>query len=312
MKILDIQNVSKKFGNSTVVDDISFSVNSGEIYGLLGPNGAGKSTTINMICGLLSQTKGDILVFDKNTKKNLKSTKRDIGIVPQDIAIYEDLTAIENVMFFGSIYGISKKELKAKANKALEFVGLLDKAKTLPSKFSGGMKRRLNIACALVYEPKLIIMDEPTVGIDPQSRNYILESIKTLNKQGATIIYTSHYMEEVEEICTKIAIMDKGTIIAQGSKDELKHMCSELSQLELSISTPNNRDDILELIKNIENVENVLLNDNKLLITIKKSDKLEQILSVLIKNNISIQSINQKNIDLETVFLNLTGKKLRD
>ena len=182
MNILEIRELSKEFGDFKAVDGINLTVKQGEIYGLLGPNGAGKSTIINMICGLLSKSSGEIFILNKNAQKNSNDIKREIGIVPQEIAIYEDLTALENVIFFGSIYGLKGKDLKEKAMKALEFVGLLDKKKQFPSKFSGGMKRRLNIACALVHEPKLVIMDEPTVGIDPQSRNHILESIKKLNE----------------------------------------------------------------------------------------------------------------------------------
>ncbi|SHF01092.1 ABC transporter ATP-binding protein [Clostridium fallax] len=311
MKILEIKNLSKKFGNFKAVDNINLSVEEGEVYGLLGPNGAGKSTTINMICSLLSPSEGEILIFGDKISKKSKEIKKKIGIVPQDIAIYEDLTALENTMFFGSIYGLKGKVLKEKAMKALEFVGLKEKAKSFPSKFSGGMKRRLNIACALVHEPKLIIMDEPTVGIDPQSRNHILESIKKLNSNGATIIYTSHYMEEVEAICTKIAIIDKGKVIAEGTKEELKNNFKDFNKL---IITSNNEIKInLEDLKEIDGVEVVTLKGNILEINHSiENDNLNSILSYLMNNKISIKEIEKTTVDLETVFLNLTGKKLRD
>ncbi len=218
MNIVEIKNLEKKFGHNTVVNNINLAVKEGQVFGFLGPNGAGKSTTINMICGLLTPTKGEIFILGKKMDNKDKDLKNNIGIVPQDIAIYEDLTAYENVAFFGGLYGIRGQELKERVKETLEFVGLLDRAKDFPYKFSGGMKRRLNIACALVHQPKLIIMDEPTVGIDPQSRNHILESIKKLNERGCTIIYTSHYIDEVEQLCTDIAIIDKGTIIAKGKK----------------------------------------------------------------------------------------------
>lgn len=311
MKILEIKNLSKQFGDYKAVNNINLVVNQGDIYGLLGPNGAGKSTTINMICGLISPTSGEILILNEKISKNSKKLKKQIGIVPQEIAIYEDLTALENVMFFGSIYGLKGRKLKEKAMDALEFVGLADKSKVFPSKYSGGMKRRLNIACALVHEPKIVIMDEPTVGIDPQSRNHILESIKTLNDKGTTIIYTSHYMEEIEAICTKISIMDNGNVIAEGTKDQLKSNFKNINRLILEIGNNNSID--INKLKEIEGVEEVKLNNNMLEISNKmESNNLDEILITLISNKVSIKSIEKTNVDLETVFLNLTGKKLRD
>ncbi|MBU3136216.1 ABC transporter ATP-binding protein [Clostridium gasigenes] len=311
MNILEIRELSKEFGDFKAVDGINLTVKQGEIYGLLGPNGAGKSTIINMICGLLSKSSGEIFILNKNAQKNSNDIKREIGIVPQEIAIYEDLTALENVIFFGSIYGLKGKDLKEKAMKALEFVGLLDKKKQFPSKFSGGMKRRLNIACALVHEPKLVIMDEPTVGIDPQSRNHILESIKKLNETGTTIIYTSHYMEEVEAICTKIAIIDNGKVVAEGTKEELKAQFKEFNKIILKVSNIENVD--ISKLKEIHGVDKVDCMGNTIEISTNTSiDNLDKILMVIMDSEVSIKSIEKTSIDLETVFLNLTGKKLRD
>ncbi|MBU3090034.1 ABC transporter ATP-binding protein [Clostridium gasigenes] len=311
MNILEIRELSKEFGDFKAVDGINLTVKQGEIYGLLGPNGAGKSTIINMICGLLSKSSGEIFILNKNAQKNSNDIKREIGIVPQEIAIYEDLTALENVIFFGSIYGLKGKDLKEKAMKALEFVGLLDKKKQFPSKFSGGMKRRLNIACALVHEPKLVIMDEPTVGIDPQSRNHILESIKKLNETGTTIIYTSHYMEEVEAICTKIAIIDNGKVVAEGTKEELKAQFKEFNKIILKVSNIENVD--ISKLKEIHGVDKVDCMGNTIEISTNTSiDNLDKILMVIMNSEVSIKSIEKTSIDLETVFLNLTGKKLRD
>ena len=311
MNVLEIKKLSRQFGNFKAVDNINLEVKQGEIYGLLGPNGAGKSTTINMICGLLTPTNGEILILNEKITKNSKEVKKKIGIVPQDIAIYEDLTAYENVMFFGSIYGLKGKDLKEKAMRALEFVGLADRKKDFPSKFSGGMKRRLNIACALVHEPKLVIMDEPTVGIDPQSRNHILESIKKLNKNGTTIVYTSHYMEEVEAICSKIAIIDKGRVIAEGTKEELKENFSQFNKLILKLSKLENID--IEELRKINGVNNIKLNKDILEVSSDiNADNLDKILISLLNKKISIKSIEKTSVDLETVFLNLTGKKLRD
>jgi ABC-2 type transport system ATP-binding protein len=224
MNVLEIKNLTKKFADFIAVDNISLSIAEGEIFGFLGANGAGKSTTINMVAGLLRSNEGEINILGKNISKHSRFAKMNIGVVPQDLAIYEDLTAFENVKFFAGLYGLRGSILKERVEEALAFVGLSDKHKEYPKNFSGGMKRRLNIACAIGHKPELLIFDEPTVGIDPQSRNFILEKIKAVNQQGTTIIYTSHYMEEIEAICTRVAIMDNGKIIAIGTKEELVEM----------------------------------------------------------------------------------------
>ena len=222
--IIKLSGLSKKFDNRTAVDHISLEIHQGEIFGLLGPNGAGKSTTLNMVCSLLKPTSGTIEVFGMDAKKDMKRIKRRIGYIPQDLAIHGNLKAWENVELFTSLYGIRGAELKKRIDESLEYVGLLEKKNDYAKTFSGGMKRRLNIACAIGHHPDLLIFDEPTVGIDPQSRNFILEKIRESNKKGATVIYTSHYMEEVEAICTRIAIMDNGKVIATGTSEELKKM----------------------------------------------------------------------------------------
>lgn len=219
MKILEVKDITKKYEDMIAVNGISFYVEQGEIFGLVGPNGAGKSTTINMITGLLVPDNGSI-IFENG--KSFKEWRGNIGLVPQDLAIYPDLSAEENVTFFAGLYGLKGVELKNRVQEALRIVGLLDQGKKHSDKFSGGMKRRLNIACAIAHNPKLIIMDEPTVGIDPQSRNYILEGIKALREAGTTVIYTSHYMEEVDEICDRILIVDHGNIVESGAINEIK------------------------------------------------------------------------------------------
>ncbi|MGN1433692.1 MAG: ABC transporter ATP-binding protein [Ruminococcus sp.] len=233
--ILKLDGLSKKFGNKTVVDHISLEIKEGEIFGLLGPNGAGKSTTLNMICSLLKPTSGNIEIFGMNASSNMRKIKKKIGYIPQELAIHGNLKAWENAELFTSLYGIKGKELKSAIDESLEFVGLLDKKNNYAKNFSGGMKRRLNIACAIGHKPELMIFDEPTVGIDPQSRNFILEKIKTANKNGATIIYTSHYMEEVEAICTRIAIMDNGRIIAVGTREELVRLVTSEPDSNISL-----------------------------------------------------------------------------
>lgn len=233
--ILKLSGLSKKFGNKTAVDHISLEIKEGEIFGLLGPNGAGKSTTLNMVCSLLKPTSGNIEIFGMNTSNNMKKIKNKIGYIPQELAIHGNLKALENVELFTSLYGIKGKELKSAIDKSLEFVGLLDRKNDFAKNFSGGMKRRLNIACAIGHNPLLMIFDEPTVGIDPQSRNFILEKIKTANNYGSTIIYTSHYMEEVEAICSRIAIMDNGRIIAVGTKEELVRLVTSEPDSNISL-----------------------------------------------------------------------------
>ncbi|MFD3156233.1 ATP-binding cassette domain-containing protein [Haloimpatiens sp. FM7330] len=311
MKLVEIKNLEKSFDSNRAVDNVNLVIQEGQVYGLLGPNGAGKSTTINMICGLLSADKGDIYILGKKISKKVKDVKENIGVVPQDIAIYEDLTAYENVAFFAGLYGLRGKKLKQKVNETLEFVGLKDKAKEYPSKFSGGMKRRLNIACAIVHEPKLIIMDEPTVGIDPQSRNHILESIKKLNERGCTIIYTSHYMEEVEHICTNIAIIDQGKIIAEGEKKKLIEENTDKNIIIITIEEGQTVDE--NELKSIEGVEEVEIQQNIIKITNSVlNNNLDKIITLFVERNIKIKNIENRHSDLETIFLNLTGKKLRD
>lgn len=222
--ILKTTDLTKKYDNKTVVDELNLEIKKGEIFGLLGPNGAGKSTTMNMICSIVRPTAGTIWLMGKNPWKEKKEVIHKIGYIPQELAIHGKLKAWENVELFTSLYGIKGNELKQAVEEALEYVGLSEKRNELAGKFSGGMKRRLNIACAIGHQPELLIFDEPTVGIDPQSRNFILEKIKESNQKGATILYTSHYMEEVEAICNRIAIMDNGKIIACGTGEELKKL----------------------------------------------------------------------------------------
>lgn len=220
--LLQIENLCKHYGEKTIVSEVNFNVKEGDILGFIGPNGAGKSTIINIISTIEPSDNGEILFQGKDIRKQEKYFKQSLGIVPQDLALYEDLNAYDNVRFFCSLYNLKGDELTGSVKEALEFVGLWDRRKDYPSKFSGGMKRRLNIACAIAHHPKILIMDEPTVGIDPQSRNNILETIKILNKRGTTVIYTSHYMEEIEALCNRIVLLDKGIVIEDLDKDAYK------------------------------------------------------------------------------------------
>lgn len=312
LSIVKIANVTKKYGDVVAVNDLSLDIEQGEIFGLLGPNGAGKSTLMNMITSLITIDEGNIYIKDANTRQNPILTKSFTGIVPQDIAIYEDLTCLENVKFFAGLYGLRGKELKNKAMEALEFTGLSDRAKDFPKGFSGGMKRRLNIACAIAHNPEIIIMDEPTVGIDPQSRNHILQSVKELNKRGCTVIYTTHYMEEAEELCSRIAIIDYGKVIALGTNQELKNIVRHKN--EVWVTVKNNIDRIVqEELKEIPGVTDVEIIDNTIMVySMHESENLESIISYFTSKGLGILQIESKVPNLETVFLTLTGRKLRD
>ena len=234
-EILNVTMLNKSYGEKKVVNDLSFRIHKGEILCLLGPNGAGKSTTMNILCGLLGYDSGEILWNDQPVDRHLNLFKQKLGVVPQDLAIYEDLSAEKNVAFFASLYGLSGQQLQDKVDKALAFAGLSDRRADKARTFSGGMKRRLNIACAIAHEPELLIMDEPTVGIDPQSRNHILHSIRKLKQAGMTILYTTHYMEEVEAISDRILIMDSGNVIAEGTKESLKEEIFDDRQFTLEV-----------------------------------------------------------------------------
>lgn len=309
MKMLEIKKISKEYGNTIAVNDVNLQINKGEIFGILGPNGAGKSTLIGMICGLIKRTSGEIIYEEKERKT--RNWKSNIGVVPQDFALYWDLTAEENVEFFCSLYGFKGKELKERVKRVLNFVGLSDVGNKKASEFSGGMKRRLNIACAISHSPKLIIMDEPTVGIDPQSRNHILKSVLKLRDEGATIIYTSHYMQEIDDICDKIAIIDKGNIIAEGTSEELKNLVGDKRNLNVTIK--KEIDGLEEKMLEITGVEKVVCNENQYKIsTLKNSNLLTKVIETILTNGGEINNIENSKPTLENVFLALTGKKLRD
>ena len=309
MYILQIENLHKQYDKFEALKGVDLNIKKGEIYGLLGPNGAGKSTLIKTISGLEKKTQGTIIFEEK--EKNINKYKQHIGFLPQDLAIYLDFTARENINFFCSLYGYKGKELKERVDKALEFVGLTEVRNKKAKEFSGGMKRRLNMGCAIAHSPSLIIMDEPTVGIDPQSRNHILESVKKLNKEGATIIYTSHYMEEVEELCNNISIMDNGKIIASGSKEYLKS-----NLVNYNVYTINLKNKIYKLenhINKIDGVYKIEIENNEIrCYYLKDKNILQKLINTISNHSGVIENIKNEVPTLESVFLTLTGKKLRD
>ncbi|SMF68046.1 ABC-2 type transport system ATP-binding protein [Paenibacillus uliginis N3/975] len=311
MAFLQMNDVVKRYGSKLSVDHLNLTINEGEIFGLLGPNGAGKSTTINMICGLLKIDQGSIEVDGISIMDRPLEVKKRIGLVPQDLALYETMSAADNVSFFAKLYGLRGKLLKERVEEALTFVGLQDRAKDAPSTFSGGMKRRLNIACALTHHPKLIIMDEPTVGIDPQSRNHILESVRKLNEMGSTVIYTSHYMEEVSAISDRVAIMDKGHVIAFGTQQELRERVAHEEKIVLTAEgiTPAMVDELTihPRVSRVHRDERVL----EIYLPSAQND-LQDVLFICSKHEAVIQSIQCEEPDLETLFLSLTGRTLRD
>lgn len=294
MNLIRVENLTKKYDDVIAVNNISFNVDKGDILGIVGPNGAGKSTTINTIAGLLVPNEGNIK-FEENS--TFKTWHTNIGLVPQDLAIYPDLSAEENVTFFASLYGLKHDLLKQRVDK-----------------FSGGMKRRLNIACAIVHKPKLIIMDEPTVGIDPQSRNYILDSIKEFRQNGTTIIYTSHYMEEVEEICNRVLIIDHGEIILSGTTENIKNKFNSEKMIVITTKTPVTDTEQLEKeLLAISEINSIILKGSDITLYCKKSTfDYSIIFSILKKFNISIIDIESKTPSLEEIFLTLTGKEVRD
>ncbi|AHV99310.1 ABC transporter ATP-binding protein [Paenibacillus sabinae] len=311
MALAQLTDVVKRYESNLTVDHVNLSIKEGEIFGLLGPNGAGKSTTISMLCGLLKSDGGSIVIDGISVSKQPLEAKKRIGLVPQDLALYENMTAQENATFFGKLYGLRGGLLKERVQEALEFTGLADRAKDKPSTFSGGMKRRLNIACAIMHRPKLIIMDEPTVGIDPQSRNHILESVKALNKLGSTVIYTSHYMEEVEAICDRVAIMDKGHIIACGTEQELRERVAH--EEKIVIQAGNITPGLIQELKQHPRVTRVEADGEKVELYLPSSQgELQDILFIFAKHGGVIQALQIEEPDLETLFLSLTGRTLRD
>lgn len=311
MSIIEVKNVTKRFNDKLVLDNVSYEVNKGEIFGFIGPNGAGKSTLINIMTSLLIPDSGTVKICGYDILEEPIKAKECIGYVPQDISLIEDLTAYDNLEFFGALYGLKGKELKERIKEALEVTGLGDRKKEKVKKFSGGMKRRLNIAAAIMHHPKVLIMDEPTVGVDPQSRNHIFNFTKNICKEwGTTVIYTSHYMEEVEELCRRVFIIDLGKEIAYGTEEEIK--ASVFPNNKVTIEA---KDISAELILNIEKVNGVLNVKEKeetITLTIDSNFKLHNVLTIIEQYDINIKKISYEEAKLEDVFLTLTGKTLRD
>lgn len=309
--IVKIENLVKRYKDLIALDHLNLEIKQGEVFGLLGPNGSGKSTTISCLLSLLAFDKGNIEVFGRKMTPDNYEAKRNIGIIMQNVAVFEELTVIENIDYFCGLYIKNREERKKCVQDAIAFTELQDFVKFYPKKLSGGLLRRLNIACGIAHKPKLIILDEPTVAVDPQSRNKILEGIQKLNEEGATIIYTSHYMEEVEQICTRIAIMDKGKKIAEGTKDELKKMIKNTETV--SVEIPAVPDDVLEKINSLPHVYSACCTNGRLEVKCSGGKhNLIRILNVLQESDLHFGRVFSELPTLNDVFLEITGKALRD
>jgi len=311
--ILEVQNLVKKFGDFTAVDGVSFDIQGGEVFSLLGPNGAGKTTTISMLSCLLEPTSGDAIVGGHSISREALEVKRIIGVVPQEIALYEELSAHENLTFWGQMYGLGGNTLKTRVNEVLEQIGLADRAKDKIKTYSGGMKRRVNIGVGLLHKPLLLYMDEPTVGIDPQSRRSILDSVKDLNKAGMTVLYTTHYMEEAEELSNRVGIVDQGKMIAIGTQKELTQLVGENETLRLHTGENVDVQPLLAALQELPEVIHVSSSDNIVVLIVPEADDaLPPVLGKADRLGYKIRSVDIQEPNLEAVFLKLTGRALRD
>jgi ABC-2 type transport system ATP-binding protein len=311
MYAIEVNNLKKTFGDLQAVQDVTFHAEVGEVLGLLGPNGAGKSTTISMLSGLLAPTAGDAFIMGHSVTREPEAAKACLGVVPQDIALYPDLSARENLVFWGKMYGLRGAALKTRVDAVLDIIGLADRQKDFVSKFSGGMKRRVNIGAALLNKPQVIIMDEPTVGIDPQSRRSILDNVKDLNQKGMTVLYTTHYMEEAAELSHHIAIMDKGKVIAYGTHDELIRLVGEQTRIDISLNAEAEK--VLPQWRKTEGVTRIDLTDGKVVALVDDSNRvLPRLFDAATLAGLRITSVDIQEPNLEMVFLHLTGRALRD
>lgn len=311
MNAIEVMNLKKSFGSLQAVQGVNFVAHQGEILSLLGPNGAGKSTTISMLSGLLTPDSGDALIMGHSITKQPKAAKSKLGVVPQEIALYPDLSARENLVFWGKMYGLRGSILNQRVDEVLQIIGLADRQKDHVGKYSGGMKRRVNIAAALMHQPDVVIMDEPTVGIDPQSRRHILDNVKELNRQGMTVLYTTHYMEEAAELSDHIAIMDQGKIIAYGTHADLIKMVGEQTRIDLTFNAEVA--DIIPAWKAIDGVSGLDATDGKVTALVDDSNQvLPRLIEVTASGGVRILSVDIQEPNLEAVFLHLTGRALRD
>jgi ABC-2 type transport system ATP-binding protein len=316
ISMLTVNELSKNYGDFVAVDRISFSAGKGMVFGLLGPNGAGKSTTINCIAGLLKPTSGHAAVAGNDVVADGKAARSNLGVVPQELALYEDLSAIENLRYWGRAYGVSGTQLETRVDEVLEYIGLSDRAKDLPKEFSGGMKRRLNFGCGIVHKPPVILLDEPTVGVDPQSRARLFDMVESERDAGACVLYTTHYMEEAERLCDSLAIIDHGKLIAQGSVDELRAKLGARDVLQLSGHFPiePTKQAISALVeRGNADLEFLSQEEDTITLTLSNaSQHLPAIFEAVSGTGGSVTETSLRSANLETLFLLLTGKELRE
>lgn len=311
MNAIEVKNLKKSFSDLQAVQGVDFTAEKGEILSLLGPNGAGKSTIISMLSGLLTPDGGEASIMGHSVIKEPEAAKASLGLVPQEIALYSDLSARENLVFWGKMYGLRGAALKSRVDEVLEIIGLSGRQKDRVSKFSGGMKRRVNVGAALLHKPDVVIMDEPTIGIDPQSRRHILDKVKDLNRQGMAVLYTTHYMEEAAELSNHIAIMDMGKVIAYGTHDELIKLVGEQTRIDLSLDAEAGS--ILDVWGSVQGVSRIDAVDCTVTVLVDDSNRvLPHIFEIASKANVRIASVDIQEPNLETVFLHLTGRALRD
>jgi ABC-2 type transport system ATP-binding protein len=309
--VLTCDGLRRTFGDLVAVDDVSFEVRAGETYGLLGPNGAGKTTTISIVAGLLTADAGSVTVAGKPVTTRTVQAKSQIGLVPQDLAVYPDLTARENIRFFGKLYGLASSRLSQRTEEVLDIIGLADRADDRVENYSGGMKRRLNIGIGLLHEPALLILDEPTVGVDPQSRNAILENVEQLGKRGMAVIYTTHYMEEAERLCDRVGIIDGGKLVAEGTRRELVGLVGSNDRIRITAS--GNLDSAVDEIRKGSTVQGVARTQDGIeLVVADAGDVITEILAAITGVGVVVTNVDIDEPDLEDVFLHLTGKALRD
>jgi ABC-2 type transport system ATP-binding protein len=311
MNAIEVKNLKKSYGELHAVQGAIFCAESGEVLSLLGPNGAGKSTTISMLSGLIAPSDGEAFIMGHSVIREPEAARASLGVVPQDIALYPDLSARENLDFWGKMYGLRGAILKNRVDEVLEIIGLTERQKDYVGKFSGGMKRRVNIGAALLHKPDVVIMDEPTVGIDPQSRRHILDNVKELNRQGMTVLYTTHYMEEAAELSHHIAIMDQGKVIASGTHDELIKLVGGQTRIDLALNVEGEQ--VLPAWKNIEGIEKIDSLDGKVTALVNDSNRvLPRLFDAAAKAGVRITGVDIQEPNLEMVFLHLTGRALRD
>ncbi|MEX1288293.1 MAG: ABC transporter ATP-binding protein [Acidimicrobiia bacterium] len=309
-KVLACEGLVKRFDELTAVGGVSLDIAAGETYGLLGPNGAGKTTTISMICGLLERDAGTVHVAGEPIDVNTVAARAAIGYVPQEIAVYPDLTGRENLRFFGRLNGLERDELDRRVDEVLEIVGLTERAKDKAEEYSGGMQRRLNIGAGMLHHPKLLILDEPTVGVDPQSRNAILDSVEDLGGEGMAVLYTTHYMEEAERLCDRVGIIDNGTIVAEGTRRELTALVGSVDTVVVDVT---GGDGMLERLSALDGVVEATLDRDRLTVLVPEAGaRLAELLAAVSAGGASVRGVQVTEPDLEAVFLHLTGKALRD